>query len=273
MNNLSFTFAFLDFRGTILETPPKAIACTSAALNATVLLAGLYYALYKRSKNDPLLTYIFISLAGLFGIIGGALYSSHAVPYAKGYWIVSKAYYSFVWLSCIYNFLSLAEVSPDNTGRNSGSLNIVRILVYLAYVWSFVTIVCGIVIAAKNFDPFDVYYSDGFKRIIQFARLVNFHYYSNWGFAAIFIILCFIVFSFNRRAPNTPTKSIALFGLFSMVAVITDTIVIHVVSADTLNGVIAILAVVFIFTDVFSVCALYTSLIFAKRWHDFSASS
>lgn len=66
MNNLSFTTVVANYWGLkSIFLPASGMAYTGAALNGIVFL-GACLRLMKRSKEDPLVNYIFALLAGFF---------------------------------------------------------------------------------------------------------------------------------------------------------------------------------------------------------------
>ncbi|KAI7873300.1 uncharacterized protein EV154DRAFT_528388 [Mucor mucedo] len=277
MNNLSFVFVFsktkFDSILTELLVPAKAVSYVSAALNALVLLYACYV-LYKRSKGDPVQSYIFTLLAGFFGLLGGTIFYSEAISHGQGYWIVDKAYHSSVWLSCICLFLPICKGQSHTDVARSNSQNAGKLLVYCAYLWSIISIICAIALTAIKVDyeltPEELYIDGSvdkyLARYLQFARLINFNFFSDWGFVSIFIILYFTLIDLIRKLPAQPTKTIALFGFFATVPVITDTITVLVFSANSVSNFTTAVVLNFIFTDCFSVFALVTTLLCAKRW-------
>lgn len=268
MNNLSFTTVVANYWGLkSIFLPASGMAYTGAALNGIVFL-GACLRLMKRSKEDPLVNYIFALLAGFFGVLGNAIFYS-TTTHGKGFWIVGLGYHSFVWLSCMASFLPLSKALA-NVSHASRTGVFSQLFAYLAYFWLIVSISIGIAVTAMNVDASEIYYQYShysYSALIQFLHLTVFIYFSNWGFVSIFIILYFTLFTHINTMPST-TKSMALFGLFATVPVITDTIVVYTFHPDgaTIGSVITSMVVNFIFTDCFSIFTLVTVLLYAKCW-------
>lgn len=248
--------------------PIEGTAYAGIALNVITFLL-FSYRIVKRSKQDPAFNYWYGLLASFLGILGNAIFF-FSDTYVKGFWIVKMSYNSFIWLSCLTSFLPLSKAAKELGDFRVSHIG--RYSMLFVYCWVLVSIITGIVITSTpmevennktvNFRFKDV---DG---LFQYINAVWFAYFSNWGFVILFLLLVCAFYSHINKIPRC-ALSLLLFGIFSSVTVITDTVNAIIFSdANRVGGTDNRISLTsnFILTDGFSFLSLLVVFYYCKNW-------
>lgn len=204
------------------------------------------YKLFSRSESKGPVGYAALveSLAGLIKyVMAMTLALGRSESAAKAYissFIFYGIYLSFAWVPGLIAFRRISKETA-NAGGNMVAL--------FGYLWAFIIVVVGFtltIILAVNVEGMYEVFTFPFE---SFGRLLQFMFYSGWGFFSVYLILL----SMNTSHLSGPArKSIMAYSALNMLAVLVYTILANARPvADSYHGIlVTIYAVPLVFCNI-----------------------